>query len=378
MRDLIQNLPGNTLATATTWLTIKDTLESEEARGAMNIRLRQDLLVEFEKAEMAYKRKYGMRPTLTPDESKDLINDRIMSIVEGFSIKELAATDDVHPSEHASKYKLKRFIDNDLEPEHLIDDGTIMDHQDLLHCYDTLKTVCEDPTLNSTFFSRWKEDSQRVVQVFEDEYFPIMDHVKALELHLASLRKVPAPDELSYESDHDKSKSKSKEFLNKAGNVLRKIPTPKKISDNLFKNFASKKIGEKLKKLEEESEAIEEAETEVEDSFDAGIVRGLLSSASPGYPEVILEEDESDGSSSDDSSDESSDEVSEVDRAKKLEFQAVRAKVMDVYAGTTLQPIKTPITGLFEDLCAGKSSERVASLINAGLKGYDKTLDPGM
>jgi hypothetical protein len=373
MRDLIQNLPDNSLATAMTWLTIKDTLESDEARGAMDIRPRQDLLVELEKAEMAYKRKYGMRPTLTPEESKDIINDRIMSIVEGFSIKEPAVTDDVHPSEHASKFKLKRFIDNDLEPEHLIHDGTVMSHQDLLHCYDTLKTLCEDPTLNSTFFSRWKEDGQKVVQVFEDEYFPIMDRIKALELHLASSRKVAALEKLSYEADHDKPKSKTNGLLSKAGNVLRKIPTPKKISDNLFKNFASKKIGEKLRKLEEESEAIEETEIEVEDSFDAGIVRGLMGSANPGYPEVILEEDESDGSSSDDSLDE--DETSLV---KALDHQATRTKVMDLYAGTTLHPIKTPITGLFEDLCAGNSCERMATLINAGLKGYDKTLDPSM
>jgi hypothetical protein len=341
----------------------------------MKIKSRLDLLVELDAAEMVYEREHGMKPIVTAEEIKEQINARIMDIAKKFSIQEPVATDDVDHSDHLSNYKLKHFIENDLEPDHLNDDGTVMNHEELLHFYDTLKTVCEDTTLKSDFFSRWKEDGQKVVKVFENEYFPIKDHLKALELHLDNLNKTPILDEAS---DDDKPKSENKGFLKKAGNVLRKIPTPKKISDNLFKNLASKRIGEKLKRLEEESEAIEEDGLDVKDTFEAEVVRGLISPASGAYPECVWEDDESDNSSSDSSSEDDSDEISEADLAKEAELQAARAKVMELYAGTTLHPIKTPITGFLEDICAEEDDWRVASLLSAGLKGYDKTLDPIM
>jgi len=379
LKHLIQNLPESPLATATTWLTIKDTLESDEARGAMEIRARQDLLVELEKAEMAYEKKHGMKPTVTPEESKAQINERILSIVEKFSIEEPLPTDDVHPSE--SPEQDAKVDLSGLKPEILTGYGAIVDRNRLmLQFYSTFKKLKDKMPIQG-YPAAWQEDIIEIVKIFEDEYLPAMVRLKALELHLASFRKAPAPDETSYEADVDqpKSKSKSNGLLNKAAGTLRKLPTPKKIGDNLFRNLASKKIGEKLKKLEEENMTIEEAGKDVVDTLDAGIVRGLATPTGPIYPDIVLEEDETDSSdSSTDSSSDDSDEA-EADRARPSKRKANRAEVLKLYAGTTLHPIKTPSTGLFDKSYAyAGNEEKLAGFLNLCLKEYDKTLDPSM
>lgn len=106
--------------------------------------------------------------------------------------------------------------------------------------------------------------------------------------------------------DTPKSRTKGMGFIKTAGVVMRKIVGPKKISDTLLKKIGTRKIDEKLKKLEIEKS---DAEASKGSDMDANIVRGLMT------PSTVQGAEEDDIDTEDNGFENSGDEVSADDEA---------------------------------------------------------------
>jgi hypothetical protein len=331
MKGFIRSLPENPRITGTTYEMLRNNLESPEAAQILHKLLQENLLLELENAELVYAEKYGMMPVVPP--VGDDINKMIYAVANQFSMIETSSEEEeVEPVKN---------LWEDFEPEKTMTFDEVFDQ------YATNKVLQADPKRWAALSEEVRVCSMELVRRFELLYpgkALVTGHievdVKAKDISATQSSgdegDVPSgsqhsSDECSHEGGVDKPTKKGKGFIKAAGDVMRKMTAPKKISDTLFKKIASKKIDEKLKKLEAEGSG---AEATVENNVHHQIARNLMTPTSQTDLEGIAEEEDetecspTEGNASDDSGDEDPAESSEVgtDDAENLNKPSAEEK----------------------------------------------------